>query len=72
MNMATPGPTCSSLVSHSFLLVGTGDETMVVTLLCLTFKCSAMVLDLGYKKYILLYVKNGQIMSATITIKNSD
>ena len=31
-----------------------------------------MVLDLGYKKYILLYVKNGQIMSATITIKNSD
>ena len=70
--MVTPGPMCSSLVSLSFLLVGTGDETMVVTLLCLTFKCSAMVLDLGYKKYILLYVKNGQIMSATITIKNSD
>ena len=66
--MVTPGPTCSSLVSLGFLLVGTGDETMVVTLLCLTFKC-AMVLDLGYKKYILLY---GQIMSATITIKNSD
>ena len=70
--MVTPGPMCSSLVSLGFLLVGTGDETMVVTLLCLTFKCSAMVLDLGYKKYILLYVKNGQIMSATITIKNSD